>query len=693
VQIIILFKRSQLLFLTDNNTFCSFFFLDLNYKTPIIQKWNGDLSAAGDTSNSPARMFGRKYPAPTSDLFATGNGALAFIRHTCDGKLGFNVGNGMYFAMRIPKLPDLVQKFSDIVQNVQTCRSAVNKVAELTLSEFRNRWSLWTLDPILQRLTSPVSKKALKDTLVNPYTFVNDLNDAGVQIKMPSSCTHENWEKNGDCRLKFTGLKLLLGSDEPEDLYAQIRRCPDPQSGSLPAFAIVADGPQLTFSAPFQGCNSDKQCNANLKCVDINNAVSMEEIFKDQDLKFTPSGQSIESKSGVAMAFPLMSDPISTLIFGQANGMKSMCSNKDWYGKGTQRMIRHLIRRMNNGPSDGKTDLKVCVPSIAVNVETDGLNGLKRFLPDAFCSDSSDAVCREANKDKLLKINGEIIEIRGLEETERKACSYQLLEQFSQKANGKWSMKPEIGRKWLTTKIKISRKFQKSACTQPDAVRSAIIKKLKENNYDLFQSLEPRHVLIQCPGYKEKEESATKRRSLKTITKRNQRLLAEDDQEVSISIQLDEKQEAEGMAATKESLGSSDSIANALAEAGVTDESGTPITASDVTEVEVASETSDDIEVEKLPDDIASAMGEDAYEKEEEEEKKRVDWILFGILIGVGGCVCCMCAIGAFLYCCCKKKAGNNNSGAKVAPTVPNVVVVPEQQEMVVVQAQAAPVM
>jgi hypothetical protein len=53
-------------------------------------------------------MFGRKYPVPSSDLFATGNGALAFMRHTCDGKLGFNVGNGMYFAMRIPKLPDIV---------------------------------------------------------------------------------------------------------------------------------------------------------------------------------------------------------------------------------------------------------------------------------------------------------------------------------------------------------------------------------------------------------------------------------------------------------------------------------------------------------------------------------------------------------------------------------------------------------
>ena len=82
---------------------------------PIIQAWDGSLSA-GDKSNSPERMYGRKYVTPTSDLFATGNGALAFLRHTCDGKLGFNMGNGLHLAFQIPKLPDFVQKFSSIVK-------------------------------------------------------------------------------------------------------------------------------------------------------------------------------------------------------------------------------------------------------------------------------------------------------------------------------------------------------------------------------------------------------------------------------------------------------------------------------------------------------------------------------------------------------------------------------------------------
>jgi hypothetical protein len=73
-------------------------------------------------------------------------------------------------------------------------------------------------------------------------------------------------------------------------------------------------------------------------------------------------------------------------------------------------------------------------------------------------------------------------------------------------------MKAEKGRKWLTTKIKLSKKFRKSACTQPAAIRSAIIKRLKKKNYDLFQSLEPRHVLIQCKGYDEEKKETTKRR-------------------------------------------------------------------------------------------------------------------------------------------------------------------------------------
>jgi len=370
------------------------------------------------------------------------------------------------------------------------------------------------------------------------------------------------------------------------------------------------------------------------------------------------------------MSFPLMSDPISTLIFGQANGMKSMCKSKAWYNKGMQRMIRHIVRRMNNGPSDGKTDLKVCVPSIAVNIETDGLNNAKKFIPELACkNDDSDPACRDAKKDPLLKHSSDgTVTVRGLESTDRKACSYQLLQQFSQKSNGKWSMKAETGRKWLTTKIKLSSKFKKSACTQPNAIRTSIISKLKKRNYDLWQDLEPRHVLIQCTGYV--EDGSSKRR-LRVMMKVDAsasttppRLLKED-QELSISIQLSEKQESEGIAATKETIGTPAAIAETLADAGVTDESGTPIKSADIAEVEVASETSDDIEVEKLPDDIASAIGDDTPTTEKKDEKTKLDWVIIGVLIGVGAMCLLMCAAGLFWFQCIRKTGSGKSYNKK----------------------------
>jgi hypothetical protein len=124
----------------------------------------------------------------------------------------------------------------------------------------------------------------------------------------------------------------------------------------------------------------------------------------------------------------------------------------------------------------------------------------------------------------------------------------------------------------------------------------------------------------------------------------------EDDQELSISIQLNEKQEKNSIAATKKILGSPAAIAETLAEAGVTDDTGTLISSSDVTDVEVASKTSDDIEVEKLPDDIASALGDD--EPDYVKKSSVVDWVVIGVLIGVGVMCLLMCAAGLFWYQC-----------------------------------------
>ena len=234
--------------------------------------------------------------------------------------------------------------------DIQSCRQALNGAAELTTAEFRNKWSLWTLDPLFQRLTSPTLTSATSDPTINPWNLMNQLPDIlSVKLKMPATCTQGYWEEKGRCRLKFTGLKLLLSSTKPEDLFVELKRCPAPNAGSLPAFSIVADGPQLKFSAPIKFCTADTECNTGLKCVDIAATAGMANIFQDQKISFTPKDFVQYRESQTAFSFPLMSDPISALVFGQRNGAKNTCSAKPWYGKGTQRAIRHMIRRANNG--------------------------------------------------------------------------------------------------------------------------------------------------------------------------------------------------------------------------------------------------------------------------------------------------------------------------------------------------------
>lgn len=231
-------------------------------------------------------------------------------------------------------------------KDIQSCRQALNGAAELTTAQFRNKWSLWTLDPMFQRLTTPTPAAA--PTMDSSWSSIV-LPQTSTKLKMPATCTQGYWSEAGRCRLKFTGLKILLSSTEPEDLFVEIKRCPAPNAGSLPAFSIVADGPQLKFSAPIKFCTADTECNTGLKCVDIAATAGMANIFQDRKLSFTPKDSVSYQESQTAFSFPLMSDPISALVFGQRNGAKNTCSAKPWYGKGTQRAIRHMIRRANNG--------------------------------------------------------------------------------------------------------------------------------------------------------------------------------------------------------------------------------------------------------------------------------------------------------------------------------------------------------
>ena len=260
------------------------------------------------------------------------------------------------------------------------------------------------------------------------------------------------------------------------------------------------------------------------------------------------------------------------------------------------------------GPSDGLTDLKMCVPSVAVDTQK-LFEGVQRFIPDIACQgDFSSEPC---SGEKLLKqsSDGSSFSIRGLEATEEEATMYKLLAQYSLRSDGKWDMAAEEGRAFLLTTVSIDEKFTASACTQTNAIRSQIIKKLKANNYNLWQDLEPRHVVIQCTGYtppKTTTVQVTPTTRRLGLTRRN---LA--TQELQINIQVNKDKEAEAIASTNAAIGSKTAITDALATAGVTDSTGVAITEDSVSDVYVDSSTSDYIIVENLPADLQSAMGDD----------------------------------------------------------------------------------
>ena len=547
--------------------------------------------------------------------------------------------------------------------DIQSCRQALNGAAELTTAEFRNKWSLWTLDPFFQRLTSPTLTSATSDPTINPWNVMNQITGLlgeGESLRMPATCTQGLWEEKGRCRLKFTGLKLLLSSTEPEDLFIEIKRCTAPNAGSLPAFGIVADGPQLKFSAPIKFCTENTDCNTGLTCVDIAATTGMENIFQDQKLSFTPANSAYSQPSQTAFNFPLMSDPISALVFGQRNGAKNTCSEKSWYGKGTQRAIRHMIRRANNGPSDGLTDLKICLPLTDTQKL---LEGVQRFIPELACGgDYSSEPC--SGEKLIIRNEDSSTSIRGLEATEEEATMYKLLAQYSLRSDGKWNMAAEEGRAFLTTTVSIDEKFTASACSQTNAIRSQIIQKLKANNYNLWQDLEPRHVLIQCTGYTPPATgTATALRRLGELTDR--RNLA--TQELQINVQVDKKKEAEAIVSAKAAIGSKSAVTSALATAGVTDSTGEPITEAAVGEPNVASSTSNSIVVENLPADLQSAMGAD------NPKNKGAEFPMFFIYIGVGVLIFFVGLIGLYVFIYlpyCKKQNTIGDTNNNVATSV-----------------------
>ena len=322
-----------------------------------------------------------------------------------------------------------------------------------------------------------------------------------------------------------------------------------------------------------------------------------------------------------------------------------------------------ILTTNNTGPSDGLTDLKMCLPSVAV--ETQKLyEGVQRFIPELACNPGDSSAACSGERLIVRSSSGSSFSIRGLEATEEEATMYKLLAQYSLRSDGKWNMEAEEGRAFLTTTVSIDEKFTASACSQTNAIRSQIIQKLKANNYNLWQDLEPRHVLIQCTGYTPPATStATALRRLGELTDR--RNLA--TQELQINVQVDKKKEAEAIVSAKAAIGSKSAVTSALATAGVTDSTGEPITEAAVSEPNVASSTTNSIVVENLPADLQSAMGAD------KPKIKVAEFPMFLIYIGVGVLVFFVGLIGLYVLIYlpyCKKQNAVGDTNNNVATSV-----------------------
>lgn len=190
---------------------------------------------------------------------------------------------------------------------------------------------------------------------------------------------------------------------------------------------------------------------------------------------------------------------------------------------------------------------------------------------------------------------------------------------------------------------------------------------MKETDFKFLTPTPPRpsHTncrLVQCTGFD--ENVGVKKIGTKRRLQHQRRFLAE--QELQINIQVPEDKQEQAIQATKSSIGNAENIATTLAEAGVTDEAGKTITVDAVSEVDVSDTTTDEIVVENLPPDIASAMDNEADATAETTGNQDNSFVLVVICLVVGGLCCCgiFIAGGVFSFNNNKKQKQNNNQVA-----------------------------
>jgi hypothetical protein len=178
-------------------------------------------------------------------------------------------------------------------------------------------------------------------------------------------------------------------------------------------------------------------------------------------------------------------------IFPYGMEQRSTCEKEQWYAKANHRTIRHVLLRAQRAPADGKTEMKVCVPSIVVDKSPSAtalfqeISTRAQGLMTQISSPSFIPSMSTEESAVLFGIQGKI-QFAGLND----------------KGKALYTVKPEKGKVFqqyqMTFQGSNAKLFKQSACGLRTGVGQMQINLLKGVNYQNWKYLKEHHVLMDC---------------------------------------------------------------------------------------------------------------------------------------------------------------------------------------------------
>nr|BAK02668.1 predicted protein [Hordeum vulgare subsp. vulgare] len=256
---------------TDINTACAISDEYYDVSCTNLQSWTGILS---DGSSSVAAnrkdgtfFFPTPLALPAADLPT--DGALPIIGGTCDGIYSFmgqqNYGLTFKFDTR-----NMVNAFGTFVSNVESCRTGNT----LNADQLRSLFGMWSLDFWLYGLAAPEQPSlTTRSTFQDIFDFDADdgkEDSEGIafgRLEMPSTCTLEYLQANGQCSLKWSGLGDLLTLDIT--IRLRLRTC---GQNAAPEFYVECEGTDCQHLINPTLCDTNADCPTSLICKPLSTA-------------------------------------------------------------------------------------------------------------------------------------------------------------------------------------------------------------------------------------------------------------------------------------------------------------------------------------------------------------------------------------------------------------------------------------